>query len=112
MEIAELSHKQALTELANKLFMYTDARDWPLLQEEVFAEEVWFDMKSAGGAEPTQLAASAICDVWKLGFQGLDAVHHQAGHSLLPCGKQAQIYMHTRLLPIIKKQLQKGKRGL
>ena len=83
METTELANKQALMELANKLFMYTDAREWPLLQQEVFAKEVWFDMSSADGGEPKLLPAVAICNMWKQGFEGLDAVHHQAGHYLI-----------------------------
>ena len=83
METTELANKQALTELANKLFMYTDARQWALLLQEVFAKDVWFDMSSAGGGEPKLLPAVVICDMWKEGFKDLDAVHHQAGHYLI-----------------------------
>ena len=75
--------KMELQELANKLFMYTDARDWDRLQSEVFTEEVWFDMSSAGGGEPKALPATEICAMWKSGFAGLDSVHHQAGHYLI-----------------------------
>jgi hypothetical protein len=75
--------KIELQELANKLFMYTDAQDWQGLQSEVFTEEVWFDMRSAGGGEPRSLAARDICAMWQEGFKGLDSVHHQAGHYLV-----------------------------
>ena len=75
--------KMELQELANKLFMYTDAQDWARLQSEVFTEEVWFDMSSAGGGEPKSLPAKEICAMWKSGFVGLDSVHHQAGHYLI-----------------------------
>jgi hypothetical protein len=75
--------KMELQELANKLFMYTDSQDWDRLQSEVFAEEVWYDMSSAGGGEPRALPAKDICDLWKTGFVGLDSVHHQAGHYLI-----------------------------
>lgn len=85
--------KIELQELANKLFMYTDAQDWARLQSEVFAEDVWFDMKSAGGGEPKQLKAQEICDMWKEGFRDLDSVHHQAGHYLVGVtGAEASIY--------------------
>ena len=40
METKELADKQALTELANKLYMYTDAQQWQLLQQEVFAGNI------------------------------------------------------------------------
>lgn len=75
--------KIELHELANKLFMYTDAQDWAKLQAEVFAGQVWFDMRSAGGGEPGQMAARDICNLWAEGFKGLDSVHHQAGHYLV-----------------------------
>lgn len=83
METMELANKLALTELANKLFMYTDESQWAALVQEVFDKEVWFDMSSAGAGEPKLLTAMAICDMWRQGFMGLDAVHHQAGHYLI-----------------------------
>ena len=83
MDTKELAAKQALTELANKLFMYTDARQWALLLQEVFDSEVWFDMSSASGGAPGLLPATAICDMWQQGFGELDAVHHQAGQYLI-----------------------------
>jgi hypothetical protein len=85
--------KIELQELANKLFMYTDAQDWERLQSEVFAEEVWFDMSSAGGGEPKLLPAKEICAMWAQGFKGLDAVHHQAGHYLVELnGAESSIF--------------------
>ena len=83
MDIKELADKQALTELANKLFMYTDASQWSLLLEEVFEKDIWFDMRSAGGGEPALLPATTVCTMWQKGFEGLDAVHHQGGHYLI-----------------------------
>lgn len=75
--------KVELTELANKLFMYTDGRQWQELLDEVFTDSVWFDMQSAGGGEPKNLKATEICAAWKEGLSQLDAVHHQAGHYLI-----------------------------
>jgi hypothetical protein len=74
--------KIELTELANKLFMYCDGFEWNKLMNEVFKEAVWFDMISAGG-EAKKLSAADICEIWKQGLAGLDAVHHQAGHYLI-----------------------------
>ena len=34
-------NKFELTELANKLFMYTDARQWDRLSNEVFGKEIF-----------------------------------------------------------------------
>jgi len=80
MSIQEMSDKIELTELANKVFMYTDAQQWEKLLNEVFCDEVWFDM---GGGEAKSLHAADICEMWRHGFLGLDAVHHQAGHYLV-----------------------------
>lgn len=78
-----VADKIEVEELANKLFMYTDAREWHKLEIEVFSPDVWFDMTSAGGGEPKYIPASEICAMWKEGFANLDAVHHQAGHYLI-----------------------------
>lgn len=85
-----------LQELANKLFMYTDAQDWERLQREVFAAEVWFDMSSAGGGVPKTLPAQEICLMWEEGFKELDSVHHQAGHYLVEVkGGAADIFAYA-----------------
>jgi hypothetical protein len=83
MNTGSVGDKIELTELANKLFMYCDARQWELLLKEVFTKSILFDMTSAGGGEPAMLEAQQVCDMWKNGFAGLDAVHHQAGHYLI-----------------------------
>lgn len=92
MNTSILADKFELTELANKLFMYTDANQWQQLLDEVFTEKVWFDMTSARG--PAQeMASSAICAAWKEGLASLDTVHHQAGHYLINVnGDKATIY--------------------
>lgn len=85
--------KIELQELANRLFMYTDAQDWKGLEEEVFAGELWFDMRSAGGGEPRTMTARDICALWEEGFKDLDSVHHQAGHYLVDIsGEEATIF--------------------
>jgi hypothetical protein len=103
-----LADKLELQELANKLFMYTDAGQWSLLEKEVFAESVWFDMTSAGGEKPSLLPAREICALWKNGFTGLDAVHHQAGHYLIDVQKnEAGIFAYA-IASHYKKAAQKG----
>lgn len=83
MDPNTLADRLELQELANKLFMYTDAQQWEKLEKEVFTEKVWLDMQSAGGGAPGLVPAADICAGWKQGFTGLDAVHHQAGHYLI-----------------------------
>ena len=77
------SKREAIIEVVNRLFVYTDAQDWQKLLFEVFADEVAFDMSSAGGASPGTVSARQICDMWKAGFEGIDAIHHQAGNYLV-----------------------------
>lgn len=77
------SQREQIIETVNKLFVYTDNQQWDHLLMEVFTTNVHFDMQSAGGGEPKTLAASDICNMWSAGFQGLDAIHHQAGNYIV-----------------------------
>lgn len=78
---------EQIIEVCNRLFVYTDYREWEKLQSEVFAGEVHFDMTSMGAGAPAVLSADAICKAWEEGFQGLDAVHHLAGNYLVTIGE-------------------------
>jgi len=82
MNDQKFADKMEITELSNKLFMYVDAQQWDKVLDEVFTNNVWFDMKSAGGEAKT-LEAKEVCEMWRQGLSGLDAVHHQAGHYLI-----------------------------
>ena len=85
-----------LTELANKLFMYCDGRQWQQLLDEVFTPVIWLDMTSAGGDKPGNMEAKAVCEMWKAGFVGIDAVHHQAGHYIITVNSdKADIYAYA-----------------
>jgi hypothetical protein len=44
--------------------MYVDAQQWDKVVDEVFMDNVWFDMKSAGG-EAKGLTANEICEIWR-----------------------------------------------
>lgn len=77
------THKMELTELANKLFMYCDAKQWDKMLDEVFAEIIWFDASSLGAGVPMALKAADVCKIWDTGLAGLDAIHHQAGHYII-----------------------------
>ncbi|HEV8285419.1 MAG TPA: nuclear transport factor 2 family protein [Chitinophagaceae bacterium] len=103
----EFADKMELTEVSNKLFMYVDAQQWEKVLNEVFTETVWFDMTSAGG-EAKKLSAREICEAWRQGFIGLDAVHHQAGHYLITInGNDADIYGYA-MAAHYKKAASKG----
>lgn len=108
MQSQQITDKLEITGLANKLFMYTDNRQWQKLLDEVFAEQVMFDMSSAGGAPPQNMAARDICEMWRQGFEPLDGVHHQAGHYLINITKdEAEIFGYAVAIHY-KKMAKKG----
>ena len=43
--------RDEIIEVINKLFIYTDMQEWEKLQNEVFSDDVMFDMSSLGGAK-------------------------------------------------------------
>jgi hypothetical protein len=108
MDQQTMMDKLELQELANKLFMYTDSGQWSRLEDEVFSENVWFDMTSAGGEKPSLLPARDICALWKNGFIGLDAVHHQAGHYLIDVRENEAAIFAYAIASHYKKAAQKG----
>jgi hypothetical protein len=75
--------REEIVELVNRLFIYTDYQHWDKLLKEVFKDKIRFDMSSAGGGEPQTLKAVDICNNWRTGFEGIDAIHHQAGNFLV-----------------------------
>ena len=96
MSYETIADKIELTELANKLFMYCDARQWNKLLAEVFTKFIWFDMNSAGAGEPSNISAETVCKMWSDGFIGIDEVHHQAGHYLISLQENnADIYAYA-----------------
>jgi hypothetical protein len=64
-----------ITQVVNKLFVYTDMQQWEKLQNEVFTKDVIFDMSSLG-IDKSNTTAKNICDTWRDGFVGIDAVNH------------------------------------
>lgn len=76
------SVRDEIIEVVNKLFIYTDTRDWEKLQAEVFSDDVWFDMSSLGGKNE-EMSSEAICQLWEAGFAGIDHVNHLAGNFLV-----------------------------
>ena len=79
MMMMAFSEREQVVEVLNRLFHYTDHRKWDGLVHEVFAEEVHMDMTSLGAPEAELMKAQEICDMWRAGFEGLDAIHHQPG---------------------------------
>lgn len=108
MKVGNNEYHLELTALANKLFMYTDAQQWQELLDEVFTEEVWMDLSSAGGGNPRFMKAESICEMWKQGFGGLDAVHHQAGHYLSDIKEEEALIYAYAVAFHYKKSASKG----
>ena len=75
--------REQIVEVVNKLFVYTDEQDWSKLQSEVFTSEVLFDMTSLGAEKAEIKSSQEICNMWSQGFQGIDAIHHQAGNYIV-----------------------------
>ena len=80
--MTEFSQREQIVETVNKLFVYTDNRQWSSLQNDVFTTEVMLDMSSLGGPNE-KITSKAICDMWEEGFKDLDAINHLSGNYLV-----------------------------
>lgn len=86
---------QQLTELVNKLFIYTDELQWEKLLTEVFSEKLWFDMTSLGG-EASEVTAKSITEMWDTAFQEIDSINHLGGNYLIKIeGGQATVFAYA-----------------
>ncbi|MGV6846574.1 MAG: nuclear transport factor 2 family protein [Lutibacter sp.] len=81
--ISNFTEREQVVETINRLFYYTDYQEWGHLINEVFSEKITLDMTSLGAQKVEILSAEQICDVWKKGFENIDAVHHQAGNYMV-----------------------------
>ena len=83
---------EQITDIVNKLFVYTDEQEWSRLISEVFDWNIHFDMVSMGAEGAETKTAEEICEMWNEGFKGLDAVHHQAGNYIISIdGKESTV---------------------
>jgi len=62
-----------------RMFVATDARDWPLV-ESCFTDPFTLDMTSLAGGAPALTGAHQVTRQWAEGFRTLDQVHHQVGN--------------------------------
>ena len=81
-KLTELTVKDEVIAAVNRLFIYTDRRDWESVKR-CFADKVYFDMTSMGGGDPTTLTPDDIVAAWDEGLNHLEAIHHQAGNYLV-----------------------------
>ena len=90
-----MSPKEEIIETINKLFVFTDNRNWDGLKKEVFSDRVQFDMSSARGPR-TIMSADAICELWDEGFKGIDYVNHLAGNYIVTVqGNKATAFVYA-----------------
>jgi len=82
------SKREEIIEVTNKLFVYTDHRQWDKLLSEVFTNDVYFDMESLGAGPGKSMTGVEICNAWNEGFNGIDAIHHQAGNHIVKFRKE------------------------
>jgi hypothetical protein len=80
------SKRDEIIEVVNKLFIYTDTRQWSRLQEDVFTPIVQFDRGLEG---IVGLSGTDIARLWDEGFRDLGAIHHQAGNYLVNFGHES-----------------------
>lgn len=77
--VTALEARLEILDTINDLFVGTDDRDWARVRA-VLAPQVFFDMKSLTGAEPSTISSREIIAGWEDGLRPLKAVHHQTGN--------------------------------
>ena len=103
----EFTTREQIVEICNKLFYYTDERDWDHLKSEVFTDIVFLDMISLG-QKAEEMSSTHICDIWAEGFKELDAVHHQSGNYIVNIGKDGADVIAYAIASHYKKDATEG----
>ncbi|HEY7682131.1 MAG TPA: nuclear transport factor 2 family protein [Gemmatimonadales bacterium] len=86
--------KDAIIDTINSLFIGTDARDWPVVQE-ALAPRLHVDMTSLAGGTPSDLTSGELIAAWEAGLRPIQAVHHQAGnYRVTVMGDEAQAFCY------------------
>jgi hypothetical protein len=90
----DLVAKDRILDVVNRLFLGTDQRDWPAVQD-CFAESVLFDMTSVAGGEPARMSPAQITDAWEAGLRPIESIHHQTGnHQVAIEGERANVFCY------------------
>jgi hypothetical protein len=76
---SDLALRVAVEDCVVRMFVATDERDWPQL-EDCFTSPFILDMTSMLGGSPSEMTPRQIAQTWAAGFQPLDHVHHQIGN--------------------------------
>jgi hypothetical protein len=94
--MSTFSVREQIIETTNRLFNFTDARNWTALQKEVFAPVIEVDMVSLGMPEVKKMTAAELCAMWENGFAGLDAIFHLAGnHAVTLRDNDADVFCYS-----------------
>jgi len=87
-----LLQKDAVLEVANRLFINTGNSDWPKVKA-CFTDEVLFDMTSMTGGEPARMTSETIASAWEKGLKVSRAINHQTGnHIAKVSGNEAEAF--------------------
>jgi hypothetical protein len=78
-DLQDIAARMAVEDTVVRLFVATDERDWPTL-EDCFTTPFTLDMTSMVGGSPTQITPREVATAWAAGFKPLDHVHHQIGN--------------------------------
>jgi hypothetical protein len=76
---SRLAVRVAIEDAVVRMFVATDERDWPVL-EDCFTNPFTLDMTSMVGGTPTEMAPHQVAQAWATAFAPLDHVHHQIGN--------------------------------
>ena len=79
LSASELTTRLAVEDAVVQMFVATDERDWPTL-EDCFTDPFTLDMTSMVGGTPMEMTPGQVAQAWAAGFQPLDHVHHQIGN--------------------------------
>jgi len=104
-----MTTRETIIEIINRLFVYVDSQQWEILQSEVLSASLFVDMSSVGG-EATDLAAKEVCKMWQDGLIGIDSVNHLAGNYLVDIisENEANVFAYATATHY-KKSAKKGK---
>lgn len=92
--IQELVEKDRVIDTINRLFIYTDQRDWAGVRS-VLADSVLMDMTSLVGGEPARMTGQQAAAGWEEGLRPIEAVHHLAGNYRVQLkGNQASAFCY------------------
>lgn len=93
-KVEYLYDRTLIEETVNELFINTDNKNWPAIQN-LMTTTVEFDMTSLAGGLPQVLTPKAITDLWVEGLTPVAAVHHQSGNFIITlAGNNADVFCY------------------